>query len=89
MKNYKVKAIKNFTDSITGQFRVAQQSEFVVSEERYNQLLERNAIELIEIIEDKKERTNNDGEITINNEIKINDKIIKKEVKKTSKKKSK
>ena len=72
MNNYKVKAIKNFTDATTGQFRVAQQSEFVVSEERYNQLLEHNAIELIEIIEEIKEET-------------TEEKVVKKTSKKKSK----
>lgn len=49
MKNYKVKALINFDDVVENEKRVAGESIFNVSAERYEFLREHNAVELIEI----------------------------------------
>lgn len=51
MKNYKVKAIVNFSDKTTHQRRVLGE-EFICTEERYNELKFKNVIELVEVIEE-------------------------------------
>ena len=50
MKNYKAKAIVNFSDKTTHQRRTLGE-EFICTEERYNELKFKNVIELVEIIE--------------------------------------
>lgn len=54
MKNYKVKAIRSFTDGLENIDR-DRDDVFNCTKERYEFLKENNAVELIEIIEDKKE----------------------------------
>ena len=80
MEKYKVKALINFDDTQVQDKdgknvkRVANESEWEISKERYEFLKSRNAVELIEIIPEKKE------------EPKIETKPIKKATKKTTKK---
>lgn len=54
MKNYKVKAIVNFSDKTTHQRRIVGE-EFICTEERYNELKFKNVIELVEVIEENDE----------------------------------
>ena len=54
MKNYKVKAIVNFSDKTTHQRRIVGE-EFICTEERYNELKFKNVIKLVEIIEGTEE----------------------------------
>lgn len=54
MKNYKVKAIVNFSDKTTHQRRTLGE-EFICTEERYNELKFKNVIKLVEVIEETEE----------------------------------
>lgn len=54
MKNYYVKAVKTFTDLEENELRVAGESKFYCTKERYEKFMEKEAVELIEIKEDKK-----------------------------------
>lgn len=51
MKNYKVKAIVNFSDKTIHQRRLVGE-EFICTEERYNELKFKNVIKLVEVIEE-------------------------------------
>lgn len=62
MKNYYVKATRNFTDSLEGKHRV-KDDEFLVNKERYEFLKEHNAVELIEVIVPKVEKKKEDKEL--------------------------
>lgn len=70
MKNYKVKVLKNFNDveenktfrKIYDNNKTMEQNEnegsvFYCTKERYNYLLKKNAVELIEVVEEKEEIT--------------------------------
>lgn len=84
MKKYNVKVTRYFTDKYTGKERNVGDT-FICDEERYNFLKDNNAVELVEIIEEK-------PQVVLNTEIKINDETIKENIvksKKTTKKKNK
>lgn len=54
MKNYKVESIMRFTDKVEFVRRNAGEV-FYCTEERYNYLKSKNAVKLIEIVEEKEE----------------------------------
>ena len=78
MKNYYVRATKNFKDTTENEQRIAGESEFYCTKERYEFLKSNKAVELIEVIEEKE--TKND-EI-----IEKTEKVDRKKKKKSSKK---
>lgn len=89
MKNYKVRATRNFTDALENTKRVAGE-EFECTKERYEFLSSKNnAVELIEIIEEEKPIIEEEVETT-NEEVVIEEPVEEpKPKKKTTKKKSK
>lgn len=96
MKNYKVKALKKFDDYEGKEVNssnscVARKvgEEFLCDKERYEYLKSFNVIELIEIYPDETKPAKVKEpkiEVELNNEIKLNDKVIKKTIKKKNKK---
>lgn len=55
MKNYLVKATRNFTDMLENEYR-KENDEFLCSKERYEEFVKHNnAVKLVKIMEDKKE----------------------------------
>ena len=56
MKNYKVKALKNFKDKVE-QVERTKNDEFECTKERYEYLKENKAAELINIIEEEKKES--------------------------------
>ena len=54
MKNYKVKALRNFKDKVE-QIERTKNDEFDCTKERYEFLKENKAVELIGIVEEEKE----------------------------------
>ena len=53
MKNYEVKAIKNFKDALENKERQTNDI-FLCTKERYEYLKEHNAVELVKVIEEEK-----------------------------------
>lgn len=56
MKQYKVRATRNFFDKKENVLRIGGASVFVCDEERYNVLNEHEAVKLIEVIELEEEK---------------------------------
>ena len=57
MKNYKVRITREFTDKVENVFREKGKitEVFLCDKERYEYLLSKNAVKLVEIIEEEKE----------------------------------
>lgn len=53
MKNYKVKALINFNDIEENEKRIANESVFMITEERYRFLRKHNAVSLVEIVKEE------------------------------------
>lgn len=56
MKNYRVKATRTFTDGVENIERIGGESIFECTKERYEFLKSKNAVELVEVIEEEKEQ---------------------------------
>ena len=64
MKNYKVRITREFTDKVEKVFREKGKvtEVFLCDKERYEYLLSKNAVKLIEIIEEEKEEIREEAE---------------------------
>lgn len=85
MKNYKVIALRDFNDALEKEPRT-KGKEFECTKERYIYLKSKGAVELVEIIEEKKEAEDLSVDPYKDFEVKEEKPKAKKTVKKTNKK---